>query len=74
MVLHSDDVHLVITTFELKANKSRDRVSILGKVPVLAKPSVGTSGQVPLEQSLFPSREWPGNVAAMISCTGWLNA
>lgn len=38
MVIHRDDsgVHLVITTFELKANKSRDRVSILGKVPVLA--------------------------------------
>ncbi|XP_008769763.3 fbxw17 protein isoform X1 [Rattus norvegicus] len=32
MVTHRDDsgVHLVITTFELKANKSRDRVSILG--------------------------------------------
>lgn len=38
MVIHRDDggVHLVITTFELKATKSRDRVSILGKVPVLA--------------------------------------
>ncbi|GAB1298169.1 F-box and WD-40 domain protein 17 [Apodemus speciosus] len=31
MVLHSDDVHLVITTFELKANKSRDRVNILAQ-------------------------------------------
>ncbi|XP_032740320.1 F-box/WD repeat-containing protein 12-like [Rattus rattus] len=33
MVTHRDDsgVHLVITTFELKANKSRDRVSILAQ-------------------------------------------
>ncbi|XP_028619013.1 F-box/WD repeat-containing protein 12-like isoform X3 [Grammomys surdaster] len=32
MVIHRDDsdMHLVITTFELKANKSRDRVNILG--------------------------------------------
>lgn len=38
MVIHRDDsgMRLVITTFELKANKSRDRVSILGKIPVLA--------------------------------------
>lgn len=31
MVLHSEGMHLVITTFELKANKSRDRVSILAQ-------------------------------------------
>lgn len=36
--MHRDDrgMHLVITTFGLKAIKSRDRVSILGKAPVLA--------------------------------------
>lgn len=47
MVIHRDDsgVHLAITTFELKATKSRDRVSILGKVPCWPQPSFGTSGQ-----------------------------
>lgn len=36
--MHRDDsgMHLVITTFSLKASKSRDRVSILGKAPALA--------------------------------------
>lgn len=38
MVMHRDvrGTHLVITTFDLKASKSRDRVNTLGKVPGLA--------------------------------------
>ena len=74
MVIHRDDggVHLVITTFELKATKSRDRLSILGKVPVLATAFSWNFRTllftVPLEQSLFPSgegeAEWPGCFAA----------
>lgn len=72
-MLHKDDssVHMVITTFELKASKSRDGVSILGKVPVLAQPAVGASGQAPLVSSrdlLFPSREVEAELSWKLCC------
>lgn len=79
MVIHRDDsgVHLVITTFELKATKSRDRVSLLGKVPVLATSFSWHSRRGSswfLYNSLFSSREveaeWPGSFAAWFHILG----